>query len=87
MHGPPGCGKTLLAKAVAGTLEVPVLANTGTELISGISGDSESRIRDLFEQVDSSCSKCSPGAALVDVEICFRPKLRLPASCLLMALR
>ena len=54
LHGPPGCGKTMLAKATSGTLGLPLLAVAGTELISGVSGDSEGRIRDLFEQ--ASCS-------------------------------
>ncbi len=51
IQGPPGCGKTMLAHATAGTHGLPMLAMAGTELVSGVSGDSERRIRDLFEQV------------------------------------
>ncbi|KAG7210368.1 hypothetical protein KM043_011903 [Ampulex compressa] len=50
LHGPPGCGKTLLAYAIAGELEIPLLKVAAPELISGVSGDSEARIRELFEQ-------------------------------------
>lgn len=50
LHGPPGCGKTLLAHAVAGELNMPLLKVAGPELVTGVSGESEARIRDLFEQ-------------------------------------
>uniref|UniRef100_T1HCW5 AAA+ ATPase domain-containing protein n=1 Tax=Rhodnius prolixus TaxID=13249 RepID=T1HCW5_RHOPR len=50
LHGPPGCGKTLLAKAIAGELGIPLLKTAGPELVGGISGESEQRIRDLFTQ-------------------------------------
>uniref|UniRef100_A0A8D8PPU3 Nuclear valosin-containing protein-like n=1 Tax=Cacopsylla melanoneura TaxID=428564 RepID=A0A8D8PPU3_9HEMI len=50
LHGPPGAGKTLLAHALAGELNVPFLKVAGPEIIGGISGQSEERIRDLFEQ-------------------------------------
>ncbi|XP_071560797.1 nuclear valosin-containing protein-like isoform X2 [Temnothorax nylanderi] len=50
LHGPPGCGKTLLAHAVAGQLDMPLLKVAGPELVTGISGESEARIRELFEQ-------------------------------------
>lgn len=50
LHGPPGCGKTLLAHAVAGELEIPLLKVAAPELVAGVSGESEARIRDLFEQ-------------------------------------
>nr|XP_033330799.1 nuclear valosin-containing protein-like [Megalopta genalis]XP_033330800.1 nuclear valosin-containing protein-like [Megalopta genalis]XP_033330801.1 nuclear valosin-containing protein-like [Megalopta genalis] len=50
LHGPPGCGKTLLAHAIAGELEIPLLKVAAPELVAGVSGESEARIRDLFEQ-------------------------------------
>ena len=52
LHGPPGCGKTLLAHAIAGELGDRVSFHKvgATELVSGQSGASEKRIRDLFEQ-------------------------------------
>ncbi|KAH8398792.1 hypothetical protein KR222_003929 [Zaprionus bogoriensis] len=55
LHGPPGCGKTYLARAIAGQLKMPLLEVAATELIGGISGESEERIRDIFEQaIDNS---------------------------------
>lgn len=48
LHGPPGCGKTLFAEAVAGELDVPLLRVASTELIAGITGESEEKIRSLF---------------------------------------
>ncbi|KAL1518050.1 hypothetical protein ABEB36_001733 [Hypothenemus hampei] len=50
LHGPPGCGKTLLANAIAGELGVQLITVTATELVAGISGESEQRIRELFER-------------------------------------
>ncbi|XP_043212400.1 nuclear valosin-containing protein-like [Amphibalanus amphitrite] len=50
LHGPPGCGKSLLAFSLAGELELPILHVASTELVSGVSGDSEERIRELFVQ-------------------------------------
>uniref|UniRef100_A0A034WB43 Nuclear valosin-containing protein-like protein n=1 Tax=Bactrocera dorsalis TaxID=27457 RepID=A0A034WB43_BACDO len=50
LHGPPGCGKTLLAHAIAGQLNLPLIEVAATELIAGVSGESEERIRDVFEQ-------------------------------------
>ena len=47
-HSP---GKTLLANAIAGQLKLPFFSVTGTELISGFSGESEHNIRSLFRQV------------------------------------
>ncbi|XP_053164081.1 nuclear valosin-containing protein-like isoform X1 [Hemicordylus capensis] len=54
LHGPPGCGKTLLAQAVAGVrlleLELPMLKVAATEMVSGVSGESEQKLRELFDQ-------------------------------------
>lgn len=54
LHGPPGCGKTLLAGAIAGQLRLPLIKIAATEVVSGVSGESESRIRDLFDQAADS---------------------------------
>lgn len=50
LHGPPGTGKTLLANAIAGKLALPLISLPATELVGGMSGESEKRIRDLFEK-------------------------------------
>ncbi|XP_016842214.1 nuclear valosin-containing protein-like isoform X3 [Nasonia vitripennis] len=50
LHGPPGCGKTLLAHAIAGELQMPLLKVAAPELVAGVSGESEQRIRELFDQ-------------------------------------
>ncbi|XP_043251788.1 nuclear valosin-containing protein-like [Colletes gigas] len=50
LHGPPGCGKTLLGHAIAGELGIPLLKVAAPELVAGVSGESEARIRELFEQ-------------------------------------
>ncbi|XP_050667022.1 nuclear valosin-containing protein-like [Leptidea sinapis] len=49
LHGPPGTGKTLLAHAIAGKLRLPLIGISGTELVGGVSGESEERIRELFD--------------------------------------
>jgi len=50
LHGPPGCGKTLLAKAVAGELDVSFIMISAPEIVSGMSGQSEAKIRSLFTE-------------------------------------
>nr|KAF6302579.1 nuclear VCP like [Pipistrellus kuhlii] len=50
LHGPPGCGKTLLAHAIAGELDLPILKVAATEIVSGVSGESEQKLRELFDQ-------------------------------------
>ncbi|KAK8724348.1 hypothetical protein OTU49_011344 [Cherax quadricarinatus] len=48
--GPPGCGKTLLAKAVATEGQVPFLAMNGSEFTEMIGGLGAARVRDLFKE-------------------------------------
>lgn len=48
--GPPGCGKTLLARAVAGEANVPFLSTSGSEFVQMFVGVGASRVRDLFEE-------------------------------------
>ncbi|XP_042070293.1 nuclear valosin-containing protein-like isoform X2 [Haplochromis burtoni] len=54
LHGPPGCGKTLLAQAVAGEMHLPMLKVSAPELVSGVSGESEQKLRELFDLAVSS---------------------------------
>ncbi|PKI45007.1 hypothetical protein CRG98_034602 [Punica granatum] len=48
LYGPPGCGKTKLAYAIANETGVPFYKISATEVVSGVSGASEENIRDLF---------------------------------------
>ncbi|XP_046453026.1 ammonium transporter Rh type B-B-like [Daphnia pulex] len=48
--GPPGCGKTLLAKAVATEADVPFLSMNGSEFIEVTGGLEAARVRDLFKE-------------------------------------
>ncbi|KAI9594932.1 P-loop containing nucleoside triphosphate hydrolase protein [Syncephalis fuscata] len=54
LHGPPGCGKTLLANAIAGELGVPFYQISAPSVVSGMSGESEKKIRDIFEEAAAS---------------------------------
>jgi len=51
LFGPPGCGKTLLAKAVAGEAGVPFFSVAGAEFVESLVGVGAARVRDLFARV------------------------------------
>ena len=48
--GPPGCGKTLLARAVSGEASVPFFSISGSDFVEMFVGVGASRVRDLFQQ-------------------------------------
>lgn len=53
MVGSPGCGKTLLARAVAGEAKVPFFAISGSEFVEMFVGVGASRVRSMFENAKS----------------------------------
>jgi len=55
MVGPPGCGKTLMARAVAGEANVPFFSISGSEFVEMFVGVGASRVRDLFDQAKRNC--------------------------------
>jgi ribosome biogenesis ATPase len=70
LRGPPGCGKTHLANAIAGQLGVPFFRVSAPELVSGMSGESEARIRDLFQAASDS----APAIIFLDELDAIAPK-------------
>ncbi len=52
--GAPGCGKTLLARAVAGEADVPFFSISGSDFVEMFVGVGASRVRDLFKQAKES---------------------------------
>ncbi|MBI2845210.1 MAG: ATP-dependent metallopeptidase FtsH/Yme1/Tma family protein, partial [Chloroflexi bacterium] len=62
MVGPPGCGKTLMARAVAGEANVPFFSISGSEFVEMFVGVGAARVRDLFDQAKRS----SPCLVFVD---------------------
>jgi transitional endoplasmic reticulum ATPase len=50
LHGPPGCGKTLIARAIAHETEAHFFAVSGPEIIHKFYGESEAHLRKVFEE-------------------------------------
>lgn len=60
--GPPGCGKTLLARAISGEAKVPFFSVSGSEFVEMFVGVGASRVRDLFMQA----RKYAPSLIFID---------------------
>jgi len=67
--GPPGCGKTLLAKAVAGEAEVPFFSGSGSDFVEMFVGVGASRVRDLFDQAKKAAKVAGRGSIIFIDEI------------------
>ncbi|KAJ3556972.1 hypothetical protein NM688_g1731 [Phlebia brevispora] len=70
LHGPPGCGKTLLAHAIAGELGVPFISISAPSVVSGMSGESEKTLRDTFDEA----KRIAPCLLFIDEIDAITPK-------------
>ena len=70
MYGPPGCGKTLIARAVANETGAFLFSINGPEIMSKLSGESESNLRKAFEEAE----KNSPSIIFIDEIDSLAPK-------------
>ncbi len=70
LHGPPGCGKTLLVKAVANESDANFFAINGPEIMSKFYGESEKRLREIFEKAQQN----SPSIIFIDELDSIAPK-------------
>ena len=70
LHGPPGCGKTMMANAIAGEIDVPFFKISAPEIVSGMSGESEEKIRSLFD----TAAAAAPSLIFIDEIDAITPK-------------
>ncbi len=70
LHGPPGTGKTLLAKALASETNANFLTLSGPEIMSKFYGESEERLREIFQQAEEN----APSIILIDEIDSIAPK-------------
>ena len=70
LHGPPGCGKTLLAKAVATESVANFFAINGPEIMSKFYGESEKRLRQAFQKAQEN----APSIIFIDELDAIAPK-------------
>ena len=54
LYGPPGCGKTMLAKAIANEAKANFIIVKGPELLNKYVGESEEAVRKVFERARNS---------------------------------
>ncbi|MBL7081182.1 MAG: ATP-dependent zinc metalloprotease FtsH [Candidatus Omnitrophica bacterium] len=74
--GPPGCGKTLIARAVAGEAHVPFFSISGSDFVEMFVGIGASRVRDLFAQGRRAAKSSGRGAIIFIDEIDAVGRLR-----------
>ncbi|OBT55896.1 hypothetical protein VE04_05037 [Pseudogymnoascus sp. 24MN13] len=62
LHGPPGCGKTMIANAFASEIGVSFIPISAPSLVAGMSGESEKKIREIFDEA----KKMAPCLVFID---------------------
>jgi len=70
LHGPPGCGKTMISRACAATMGLPFVEILGPSIVSGMSGESEKAVRERFEEA----KKMAPCVVFMDEIDAIAPK-------------
>jgi transitional endoplasmic reticulum ATPase len=70
LYGPPGCGKTLIAKAVAGETDAYFTHISGPEIMGKFYGESEARLRKVFEDAQAH----APAILFIDEIDAIAPK-------------
>ncbi|KAI9856636.1 MAG: hypothetical protein M1824_005333 [Vezdaea acicularis] len=70
LHGPPGCGKTMIANAFAAELGVSFIPISAPSIVSGMSGESEKKLRELFDEA----TKMAPCLMFIDEIDAITPK-------------
>ncbi len=70
LHGPPGTGKTMLAKAVAGETSSNFISIGGPEIVSKFYGESEGKLREIFKEAEEN----SPSIIFIDEIDSIAPK-------------
>ncbi len=70
LHGPPGTGKTMIAKAVANETDANFVSISGPEIMSKYYGESEKQIREIFEEAE----KTAPTIIFIDEIDSIAPK-------------
>ena len=70
LHGPPGTGKTMLAKAVAGETSSNFMSIGGPEIVSKFYGESEGKLREIFKEAEEN----SPSIIFIDEIDSIAPK-------------
>ena len=70
LYGPPGCGKTLLAKVLASESEANMFSINGPEIMNKYYGETEAKLRDIFKEAKDN----SPSIIFIDEIDAIAPK-------------